>query len=291
VRIRDKVLAWTAGTAVAIVVASAAYQALAERADRKRYPPPGKLVDVGGRHIHFLSLGAGTPPVVFIHALGGNVLDFLDFHSRLAGEMRVVVYDRAGTGWSDPPPLGRWSLGDAAADLHATLAAGGIEPPYVLAGHSIGGVIARRFAAAYPAEVAGMLLIDSSHEQQALRFTIDGWRLPMGAYALRRAFAQMATPHGLHRAASTIKRSKGPVRDMPAEFQVAGRALGLTSRHQRSGVREALALASLHGRPAGLGDLPLTVITAADHNPSWLALQEELAAQSTRSVHLFAGKG
>jgi len=79
--------------------ASAGYQAAAEARDRKRYPPPGRLVGVGGRSLHLLETGTGSPAVVIVQALGANVLDFLGFYRELASGMRVVVYDRAGLGF------------------------------------------------------------------------------------------------------------------------------------------------------------------------------------------------
>lgn len=79
----------------AIGLASAGYQAAAEAMDRKRYPPPGRLVNVSGRLLHLIEMGAGAPAVVIVQALGTNALDFLGFYRSLASEAHVVVYDRA----------------------------------------------------------------------------------------------------------------------------------------------------------------------------------------------------
>jgi hypothetical protein len=80
-------------------IASAVYQVAAEARDRRRFPPPGRLADVGGRFLHLLEAGAGSPAVVIVPAIGGNVLDWLAFHRELATDMRVCVYDRAGFGF------------------------------------------------------------------------------------------------------------------------------------------------------------------------------------------------
>ena len=93
-----------------------------------------------------------------------------------AAEAHVCVYDRAGIGWSDAPPRGRHTPGTMASDLHALLQAADIPSPYIVIGHSLGGVIGRRFQADYPQLVAGMLLIDSAHEDHARRLGALDWR-------------------------------------------------------------------------------------------------------------------
>jgi alpha-beta hydrolase superfamily lysophospholipase len=144
-------LSLAAATFAAAGTASALYQAAAEARDRKRYPPPGQMISVGGRSLHLLDMGAGSLAVVIIQALGAHSLDFLGFYRELAASgMRVIVYDRAGLGWSQAPALGRRTHDDMARELHDVLAAAKIAPPYLLAGHSFGGIIARRFEVRYP---------------------------------------------------------------------------------------------------------------------------------------------
>lgn len=93
-------LALAAASLAAAGLASAAYQAAAEALDRKRYPPPGRMIHVGGRSLHLLDMGTGSPAVVIVQALGANSLDFLGFYRDLAASgMRVIVYDRAGLGF------------------------------------------------------------------------------------------------------------------------------------------------------------------------------------------------
>jgi pimeloyl-ACP methyl ester carboxylesterase len=131
---------WLLLAAVAFGAASAGFQAAAEAIDRRRYPPPGRMVRVGGRSLHMIDMGTGHPAVVIVQALGTDTLDFLDFYRELAASgVRVIVYDRIGLGWSDPPRLGRRTHDVMARELHDLLAAAGISPPYVLVGHSLGG--------------------------------------------------------------------------------------------------------------------------------------------------------
>ena len=183
--------------------ASAICQQAGDVRDRRRFAPPGGLIDVGGRKLHLLQAGSGSPAVVVVTAMADNVLTWIRIQRKLAGEMRICLYDRAGIGWSDPPPRGRRTYGDMACELNALLAAARVPPPYVLVGHSAGGIIARQFAVRYPGAVSGMVLIDSSHEDQARRGGVGGW--PYGQRELLiRAGRRQARILGVRRAAAAL---------------------------------------------------------------------------------------
>jgi len=210
IRRRPRAAVTAAAVVTAVALASAAYQEAAAARDRRRFPPPGRLVDVGGRRLHMLEAGRGTPAVVVVPALGDGVLLWVRIQRELDTQMRVAAYDRAGIGWSDPPPRGPRTIDGAARELHALLVSAGIEPPYVLVGHSVGGVIARRLAACYPGTVAGMVLIDSSHEQQASRRGVNGWAHGRSTYlrrALRRQLRSSA-PAGSRRHCASCATSR-----------------------------------------------------------------------------------
>ena len=126
-----------AAGAIALIIA--AYQAAGEAQDRRRYQPPGRLVDVGGRRLHIRCVGDGSPTVVIIPALGAYSAAWLEVQDALATHTKVCVYDRPGLGWSDP--VAAWpSAAGMARDLHGLLEAPDIEPPFALAGHSMGGL-------------------------------------------------------------------------------------------------------------------------------------------------------
>jgi pimeloyl-ACP methyl ester carboxylesterase len=276
-------------------IASAVYQQVADAADRRHFPPPGQLADVGGGRLHILAEGAGSPAVVIVPALGSSVLEWIRVQRAAAGETAVCVVDRAGIGWSDPP-RGPVTIDGMARDLHALLGAAGIAPPYVIAGQSMGGIVARRFQAAYPDEVAGMLLVDSSHEDQARRF---GWR--DGSWPnIKRAAARQARILGARRLAANLGRVDGLdaeslARETVPEYAGAARMISLSSRERNIVVREILLMARSQAQPQDLGTLPLTVITAASPErrewPSWRLweqMQEEFAALSAGATHIFA---
>jgi pimeloyl-ACP methyl ester carboxylesterase len=283
-----------AAVAVAIAsIASAAYQQATEAADRRRFPPPGQLADVAGHRIHLLATGEGTPAVIIVPALASNVLEWVRVQRATATKTTVCVYDRAGVGWSDPPPLGALSVDGMADDLHAALRAAGIRPPYVIAGQSLGGIVARRFQARYPDDVTGMLLVDSSHEDQSRRL---GW-LDGTGLLLWRAAQRQARILGARRLAASLGKVSAVdraslARETVPEYAGAARAITLSSRQRRIAVLEMLLASGLRGRPEDLGSLPLTVISSANRWwrgwPVWSQLQDELATLSSDSVHMTA---
>jgi pimeloyl-ACP methyl ester carboxylesterase len=286
-----------AQAAVAVAAAgaaSAAYQRAADAASRRRFPPPGQLADIGGRRIHLLVIGEGTPALVIVPALGSNVLEWVRVQRAAATKTTVCLVDRAGIGWSDPPPLGALTLNSMADDLHVALTAAGIEPPYIIAGHSLGGIAARQFQARYPADVTGMLLVDSSHEAQSRRF---GWRDGTGSqlwHAVRRQSRVLGARRLAAAAGKVSAVSRASLaRETAPEYAAAARAITLSSRQRRIVVREMILAARLRrDRPQELGALPLTVLSTASRWwswwPEWSRMQDELAALSSDSVHMTA---
>jgi pimeloyl-ACP methyl ester carboxylesterase len=182
-----------------------------------------------------------------------------------------------------------------ADDLHALLKAADIAPSYIVVGHSMGGVVARRFQSRYPGDVAGMLLVDSSHEGQARRLGDNG-----GWGDLKRAVRRRMRILGVRRAAAHFGLVGGF--DAPSlnwetvpEHTGAAKAVSLSTKQRRTVVREILLLARPQGQPQNLGALPLTVLSAGSASrrkwaawAAWCELQDELAALSSGSVHMYA---
>jgi pimeloyl-ACP methyl ester carboxylesterase len=136
-----------------------AWQAVAGRSDFRQHPPPGRLVDLGSHRLHILAMGEGSPAVVMDSGLPGSVLSWWRVQPEIAKFTCAVSYDRAGLGWSDAGPLPR-TAERIARELHALLERAAVAPPYVLVGHSFGGLTMRLFAARYPKEIAGVVLVD-----------------------------------------------------------------------------------------------------------------------------------
>jgi pimeloyl-ACP methyl ester carboxylesterase len=143
--------------------AGAAYEAIAATRDSMTYPPPGRLVDVGGHRLHLHCQGDGSPVVVLEAGSGNDSLSWGRLPQEIAHTTRVCAYDRAGFGWSDPGPPPR-TAGRVVDELNALLVNAGERGPYVLVGFSLGGKFARLFASRYPDQVAGVVFVDAAHE-------------------------------------------------------------------------------------------------------------------------------
>ena len=118
-------------------------------------PPVGRLYDVGGRRLMLHRSGAGGPAAVILPGASAVGLDYLNIHDRISEFTTSVLYDRGGTGWSDPIDLPR-TAAEVATELRDLLQAAGVPGPYLLAAHSLGGAYARRFAQLFPDQVAGL---------------------------------------------------------------------------------------------------------------------------------------
>jgi pimeloyl-ACP methyl ester carboxylesterase len=261
------------------------YQALGAAADARAYPMPGRLIDVGGHRLHLACTGTGSPTVV-LEPGGGEMSSNLGWITpAVARTTRVCVYDRAGRGWSEPADTPQDGL-QIATDLHTLLHRGGVPGPYVLAGHSFGGLYVLTFAARYPGEVAGLVLIDSTNPKPP---TTTGTATPRdtGSYdALGRLSALASTAAGLG-----LGRLYGQVAvgGLPPRSTGEVRATVATASNLRSTIDEyAQASASVHqaGALTDFGAKPLVVLTAGvGSDATHLAAQNRLATLSSNSAH------
>src|SRR5262245_26269647 len=131
-------------------------------------PPIGRLYDVEERQLMLLHSGTGAPAVVLLPGAGMTGLGYLNIHDQVSQFTTSVLYDRAGTGWSDHVQLPRTAT-DVVDELRQLLRVAAVQPPYLLVGHSLGGIYARRFAQRFPDDVAGLVLLDPAHEDYLVR--------------------------------------------------------------------------------------------------------------------------
>jgi pimeloyl-ACP methyl ester carboxylesterase len=259
------------------------YQVLGGAADAKAYPMPGQLIDVGGHSLHLNCTGSGSPTVVLQPGAGEMSSNHGWITPAVARDTRVCIYDRAGRGWSEPADTAQDAT-QIATDLHTLLQRGNVPGPYVLAGHSFGGLYVLTFAARYPDEVAGMVLIDSTapaDKPGATSSTVRG-----GYDILGRASALISTSARLG-----LARLYAPfeVASLPPQSRDEVRANIATPGNLRSTIDEYVQANTSMEEAASLRDFadkPLIVLTAGIGSDSkHLASQNELANLSTNSVH------
>jgi pimeloyl-ACP methyl ester carboxylesterase len=283
-------LAIVFGVLIALLAAGWLFQALGERADARRFPPLGTMVDVGTHRLRVVHKGPSTGPTVVIEQGAGEPWIFWwAIVERVAEFASVCTYDRAGIGASDPPPSAHTPL-DSANDLAALLDAARIPGPYIVVAHSYGGLIARLFARDHRRDVAGLVLVDTFEE--GIHFQPDV--LPMYRRFCRLlVLVTIAARFGVLR---LIAKLRGPeASSLPAEIQARTDAVGRSPAFFRGLGADMKKLDAYDpalrqpGALGNLGDLPLVVITHGQPFPGpmatlekyWAAGQQRLAALST----------
>src|SRR5581483_1918466 len=168
--LRPALRAWWEWTLLGFfsLAAGLVYQAAAAAVELRKYAAPGRMIDIGGRRLHFQVKGEGAPTVILEAAVFGCSVDYDAIQSEIARFTRVFAYDRAGMGWSDPSPAPR-GIRERVDDLRTLLERAGIEPPYLLVGASAGGLIVELFARSHPEEVVGLVLVDALDEETLAR--------------------------------------------------------------------------------------------------------------------------
>lgn len=237
-----------------IAVTGSVYQAVSFSAEMRRFPNPGKLVDAGGFKLHVFCTGQGSPTVLLEAGLADSFDSWERVQPGIAQFSRVCSYDRAGYGYSDAGPMPRTG-NRIASELREALRSAGEDPPFILVGASFGGFLVRVFNGEYPDQVAGIVLVDSTQEDQ--------YRL------LPQAWAKLseATRHRARRQAiwAPIYIDLGLAR---LEFRLRGQEvppLLLQSKYLRARTSELenIEVSAEQARVAGnIADKPLVVLTA-----------------------------
>ena len=284
-------LKWLGIVVSVLVVSGIAFQAIAVELDKHNYPPPGQLYAVNGHSMHIICMGEGSPTVILQAGGTADSTWWYWVQHQLAAHRRVCAFDRPGMGWSESTTNPRDAL-TLTSELHALLAQANVRPPYVMAGHSWGAVLTRVYAAQYPQEVEGIVLIDSAlvyPKHFADQAAFDAWKS---------TFAGQQTLWG------GMMRLGLPRLTDPVIFQNAGYppevALELVALHSRNEVidtdfaefhAQMWALTKASAAAENLGDLPLAILWAAE---TWKAqdiyltelpaARAEISTYSTNSV-------
>ena len=269
-----------------LAIAGTIYQTAAMETDKKNFPPPGNLIDVGGFKMHIHCVGEGSPTVI-LEALSGGFSSYWAWvQPEVAKQVRVRAYDRAGYGWSESDSEPE-SPERTAHNLHVLLTNAGIEGPYVLVGHSKGGLYVRQYAEMYPREVAGLVLLDSSHPDQFQRHPdwLKGDTSLLTWMPLIKTLMRLGVGH-----AYFAFGGEADFADLPARQHDEIASAWSSVRYWQSQEDSMLLGADIFQQAQSLGqlgDLPLIVVSrGTDLTSGWGDQQNDLAALSTNSTHI-----
>lgn len=278
--------------------------------------PPGRLIDIGGRRLHLHCMGSGSPTVVLDAALGASSISWALVQPEVAAFTQVCSYDRAGFGWSDAGPLPR-TAGRVADELHVLLQRTGLHPPFVLVGHSFGGLVVRIFTQRHRDEVGGLVLVDPADPAGWIQPSeVNQVKIARGTRLCR--YGGRAARLGLARlvaalaASGRIQAARKLVRGIsggglaPADEDILAPMWKLPSEVRQPLWRfwtepkffealgsqiESICLSAVEAQTAdreGYADLPLVTISASTSSDTWRQRQDALASLSSRGRHIVA---
>jgi pimeloyl-ACP methyl ester carboxylesterase len=265
------------GLLVVTALMGATYQWIATRRDLAASPPPGRLVDVGGHRLHLWCTGSGSPAVILENGLGGSSAAWGYVQPEVARFTQVCSYDHAGMGYSDPGPSPRTTR-RIVHELARLLDRSGIRGPVVLVGASLGGFTVRVFASDHAPRVAGLVLVDASHEDQEMDVPRMAPLMPLLASAGVLRLAGMSL--GLD----------------PASLAPSVRGFARATRFRTAGYRAAVD-EFMHARESAAEvkatrrqlTIPVVVVTAGrGADAAWRALQADQVALSQRGCQVVA---
>jgi pimeloyl-ACP methyl ester carboxylesterase len=290
-RLGFRVLRWLLVTEILLIVilaiVGAIYQARSNARQQQLYPPPGKLVEMGGYRLHLYCTGQGEPTVVLDYGLSGSYLDWYFVQPEVARFARVCSWDRSGYGWSERSPNPQVAS-EIARELHSLLERAGGEPPFILVGHSLGAFDVRMYAQLYPEQVAGIVLVDGAVPDEDIPFTWrNRWQLKL---------LQYTAPFGLPRWRGWCTGGPEAIRPMKRAFSCRSKVF--RAHYEQWSV---LPQSAAEVRKLGsLGDLPLVVISrdpkrnakkdgsVPAYEQRWQQQQQELLQLSSRATYMIA---
>jgi pimeloyl-ACP methyl ester carboxylesterase len=289
------------------------YQWAGGRRDLKRHPAPGRIFDINGTRLHIYVNGTGVLPVVFEAGIAASSVSWRPVQDTVSRFTATAAYDRAGFAWSGPAPKSQ-SAAEMNESLRELLRLAGLQPPYVLVGHSFGALLMRLYAAQWPEDVAGLVLIDPALTEEwgspipaRLKMLGRGVSLSRrGATLARIGFVRLSLAlltSGVHflpkllskassgRGHAVSSRLVGEVRKLPPELWPAVQSHWCRPESFESMARHLECLPATAARVAksgALGRIPVTVVSGSHLSPEQAAEHAALAASSENGRHIVA---
>jgi pimeloyl-ACP methyl ester carboxylesterase len=271
-----------------LAIAGIIYQTAATESDQRKYPPPGVLVNVNGYKMHLYCMGDGSPTIILDHVSGGSSVDWALIQPKLAEHTRVCAYDRAGFGWSDYNPAPR-TLEQQVNELHGLLQGANERGPYVLVGHSYGAHVGRAYAAKYPDQVAGMVLMDAGILADDPRYPAEMQSDLESEKNMLRA-ARWLSPFGLVRLTRPLMGF--PTYDLPEAARLAIASFSVSPHYFQSLIAPGDSMPTVlqeEREVTSLGDIPLLVLVATEPDDAvrkvWKQANIEMAGLSTHGSY------
>jgi pimeloyl-ACP methyl ester carboxylesterase len=265
-------------------------QKLLTKREATKYQPLGTLVDTGTSQIHVQVSGEGKPTIILDAGMGGFSVDWAFVQPELSKDSTILSYDRAGYGWSQTNEE-RFTSEEYVEDLRTLLAKLKLEPPYILVGHSFGGLNMRLFAANYPEEIAGLVLVDSVHEHFYLpKHMSEKRRASFNKMLKVYRIGYILSPLGIPR---FLKMNIGSKR-LPQEYVQRAKAMGYKSSTYKTVYMELMkapesAKQVQEAKPIP-DDIPITVISAGKQTEEWKAQQTMLCNLNNNTKQIIANE-
>ena len=299
--------------ALLLVATGLLYQWMGVMRDSRRFPAPGRLIQAGAQRLHYYSMGQGRPTVILEAGISATCVNWRRVQDAVSQFTGVLSYDRAGLGWSDPARTPR-NASQVVEELRELLRAAAVPSPYILVGHSFGGLVVRLYATRYPQDVAALVLVDPLRPEEWHPLTKEQRRNLAGGALLSRYGALLARlgvvrftlarlaggsrslPRMIGRATSTgaglatMERLVGEVKKMPQELwpsimshwclPKSFASMGDHLARLPESVASMIDASWLH--------MPVTILTGIESRTAWLP--EEIQGLSIDVTHIVAEK-
>jgi len=254
------------------VLAGVTFQSISNALERRRFPHPGRLVDIGDHQLHLYCVGEGAPTIVLEAPAGGLSMTWAWVQDELRSTTRICSYDRSGLGWSEAGD-GRHNPMRAADELHALLLRSGERTPVILAGQEYGAALARLYAERFPRDVIGLVLVDDPSQSAG----------PRGSATTAVTWPWLARVGLLRITRSLSRRAAG----LPEHARGAAQAFLNRPDHLTRAAREVARLRDVTAAATAAridGSVVVTRVTTAPPNPPVVLASREEARNVTHAL-------